>query len=78
MEGNVVVVIGLARSGIAAAEFLARRGAHLGLFVFLYGLRMFALLTALLVSGGVVLALYLPLTFAAGAGITGGLLLTFA
>ena len=27
MEGNVVVVIGLARSGIAAAEFLARRGA---------------------------------------------------
>ena len=26
MEGNVVVVIGLARSGIAAAEFLARRG----------------------------------------------------
>ena len=27
MEGDVVVVIGLARSGIAAAEFLARRGA---------------------------------------------------
>ncbi len=27
MEGTVVVVIGLARSGIAAAEFLARRGA---------------------------------------------------
>jgi UDP-N-acetylmuramoylalanine--D-glutamate ligase len=27
MEGNEVVVIGLARSGVAAAEFLARRGA---------------------------------------------------
>jgi UDP-N-acetylmuramoylalanine--D-glutamate ligase len=27
VEGNAVVVIGLARSGIAAAEFLARRGA---------------------------------------------------
>ena len=28
MEGNEVVVIGLARSGVAAAEFLARRGAN--------------------------------------------------
>ena len=28
MEGGEVVVIGLARSGIAAAEFLARQGAR--------------------------------------------------
>jgi hypothetical protein len=39
---------------------------------------MFALLTALLVTAGIVLALYLPLTFAAGAWITAGLLLIFA
>ena len=58
--------------------FMIVLGAHYLPFVFLYGMRMFALLTALLVVAGIVLALYLPLTFAAGAWITGGLLLTFA
>ena len=28
LEGMSVVVVGLARSGVAAAEFLARRGAE--------------------------------------------------
>ena len=49
--------------------FMIVLGAHYLPFVFLYGMRMFALLTALLVTGGVVLALYLPLTFAAGAAL---------
>jgi hypothetical protein len=53
-------------------------GAHYLPFVFLYGMRMFAVLSALLVSAGIVLALYLPLSFAAGAWFTAGLLLLFA
>lgn len=53
-------------------------GAHYLPFVFLYGMRMFAVLSALLVSIGVVLALYARLPFAAGAWLTSGLLLLFA
>lgn len=58
--------------------FMIILGAHYLPFVFLYGMKMFAVLTALLVTTGVVLALYVPLTFAAGAWITAGLLLSFA
>jgi len=58
--------------------FMIVLGAHYLPFVFLYGMRMFAVLTALLVTAGVVLALYLPLAFSAGAWITAGLLLIFA
>jgi len=58
--------------------FMIVLGAHYLPFVFLYGMRMFAVLTALLVTAGVVLALYLPLGFSAGAWITAGLLLSFA
>ena len=53
-------------------------GAHYLPFVFLYGMRMFAVLSALLVSAGIVLGLYVPLSFAAGAWIASGLLLLFA
>jgi hypothetical protein len=53
-------------------------GAHYLPFVFLYGMRVFAVLSALLVSAGVVLALYVPSSFAAGAWLTSGLLLLFA
>jgi hypothetical protein len=53
-------------------------GAHYLPFVFLYGMRVFAVLAALLVSGGIVLALYVPSSFATGAWVTSGLLLVFA
>lgn len=58
--------------------FMIVLGAHYLPFVFLYGMRMFAVLCALLVSGGLVLALYVPLGLSAGAWITGTLLLGFA
>jgi hypothetical protein len=58
--------------------FMIVLGAHYLPFVFLYGMRMFAVLCALLVSAGWMLALYVPLGFAAGAWITAGLLLVFA
>ena len=58
--------------------FMIILGAHYLPFVFLYGMRVFAVLSALLVSAGIVLALYVPLFFAAGAWLTSGLLLVFA
>lgn len=58
--------------------FMIVLGAHYLPFVFLYGMKMFAVLTALLVSAGVVLAMYVPASFPAGAWITAGLLLSFA
>lgn len=45
-------------------------GAHYLPFVFLYGMRLFAVLTAILVTGGVVLGMYLQGPFATGAWFT--------
>ena len=53
-------------------------GAHYLPFVFLYGMRIFAALCALLVSSGVVIALYAPHSFALGAWVGGLTLLVFA
>jgi hypothetical protein len=58
--------------------FMIVLGAHYLPFVFLYGMRIFAALCALLVSSGLGLALYAPPSFAAGAWVTGGLLIAFA
>jgi len=58
--------------------FMIVLGAHYLPFVFLYGMKMFAVLTALLVTAGIVLAVYLPMSFATGAWLTAGLLLVFA
>ena len=51
--------------------FLILLGAHYLPFVFLYGMRMFMLLCAILVSGGVVIALYLPSRSRLGAWVGG-------
>lgn len=53
-------------------------GAHYLPFVFLYGMRMFGVLCALLVSLGVAIALYGRGAFADGAWVTAALLLVFA
>jgi hypothetical protein len=53
-------------------------GAHYLPFVFLYGMRMFIALCAILVFGGVAIALYLPQTFSLGAWVGGFTLLIFA
>lgn len=53
-------------------------GAHYVPFVFLYGMRMFAALAALLLGGGVLIALYLADGFGVGAWFTGAVLLVFA
>jgi hypothetical protein len=53
-------------------------GAHYLPFVFLYGMRMFIPLCAVLVSSGIVIALYVPQTFSLGAWVGGLTLLVFA
>lgn len=52
-------------------------GAHYLPFVFLYGMRMFAVLAALIASGGVLIGLYGSSSFSAGAWYTGAVLLAF-
>lgn len=58
--------------------FMIVLGAHYLPFVFLYGMRMFAVLCALLVSAGLGLALFAPPVFSAGAWVTGFVLIAFA
>ena len=53
-------------------------GAHYLPFVFLYGMPMFAVLTALLVGGGILTAMYFSASFSVGAWYTGTALLVFA
>ena len=58
--------------------FMVILGAHYLPFVFLYGMRLFAVLCAFLASAGLGLALYAPPSFSAGAWVTAGLPLAFA
>ena len=53
-------------------------GAHYLPFVFLYGMRMFGVLAAALVAGGLLIARFLPDSFGAGAWYGGVVLLLFA
>jgi hypothetical protein len=53
-------------------------GAHYLPFVFLYGMRVFAVLAAALWGGGIIIALYLSSSFGIGAWYTGTILLIFA
>ena len=53
-------------------------GAHYLPFVFLYGMRLFAVLAALLVGGGIGIALYGANSFSLGAWYTATVLLLFA
>lgn len=58
--------------------FMIALGAHYLPFVFLYGMRLFWALGAILVGGGVLIGLYARETFTLGAWLTGVVLLCFA
>jgi hypothetical protein len=58
--------------------FMVALGAHYLPFSFLYGMRMFGVLAAVLISAGLWLGLYGPSTFSLGAWMTAGTLLVFA
>ena len=53
-------------------------GAHYLPFATLYGMRSFLVLSAILVAGGIYLALYFPTAFGVGGWFTGAVLLLFA
>lgn len=53
-------------------------GAHYIPFVFLYGMRMFAVMAALIAGGGLVIAMYWSSSFSIGAWYTGVILVLFA
>jgi hypothetical protein len=58
--------------------FMVVLGAHYVPFVFLYGMRMFGALAALLWAGGLALGLWIEAPFAAGAWLTAIILAVFA
>jgi uncharacterized membrane protein len=53
-------------------------GAHYLPFTFMYGMRMFIPLSAVLVVGGIVIAHFVPWSFSLGAWIAGVTLFVFA
>jgi hypothetical protein len=74
----LLVPVGLYRLHWFYPAMMILLGAHYLPFVFLYGMRLFAALCALLVGGGLVIALYFSASFSLGAWYTASVLLVFA
>jgi len=74
----VLVPVTLYRVELFFPALMILLGAHYIPFVFLYGMRMFAVLAGLLVGGGIVMALRGVGGFSLGAWYTGILLVVFA
>ena len=74
----LLLPVGLYRLNWFYPALMVLLGAHYLPFVFLYGMRMFAALAALLVGGGWVVALYGSDSFSAGVWYTGATLLVFS
>ncbi len=58
--------------------FMIALGAHYLPFVFLYGMRQFAVLAGLLVGSGLIIGLCVPTVFSLGGWVTAAALLVFA
>ncbi len=58
--------------------FMIALGTHYLPFVFLYGMRQFAILAVVLIAAGVVIAMYFSASFSLGGWITGAVLVIFA
>ena len=74
----LLLPITLYNIGLFFPALMILLGAHYVPFVFLYGMRMFAILAALLVGGGVFMAVRAIGGYSLGAWYTGLLLLAFA
>jgi hypothetical protein len=74
----LLLPVGLYRLNWFYPGLMILLGAHYLPFVTLYGMRMFAVLAALLVGGGVAIAMYWSGSFSLGAWFTGATLLVFA
>jgi len=68
----------LYRTNLFYPAMMILLGAHYLPFVFLYGMRLFAFLAAILIGGGVCLAMFGATTFSPGAWVTGMVLVLFA
>lgn len=67
----------LYRTNLFYPAMMILLGAHYIPFVFLYGMRLFAFLAAILIGGGVCLAMFGANTFSPGAWCTGTVLVLF-
>jgi hypothetical protein len=74
----LLLPVGLYRLNWFYPAMMILVGAHYCPFVFLYGMRMFAVLAGLLVGGGVAIAMHFSSSFSIGAWYTGATLLAFA
>jgi hypothetical protein len=74
----LLLPVGLCRLNWFYPAMMILLGAHYLPFVFLYGMRMFAVLAAFLVGGGILIAMYFAASFSIGAWYTGTVLLVFA
>jgi hypothetical protein len=74
----LLLPVGLYRLNWFYPAMMILLGAHYLPFVFLYGMRMFAVLAALLIGGGTLIAMYFSASFSIGAWYTGTVLLVFA
>lgn len=74
----VVAAAALYRLDWFFPAFMIALGAHYLPFITLYGMRMFGVLTAILVAAGVTFALYIRVPFSTGAWFTAVVLLVFA
>jgi len=74
----LLLPIGLYRLNWFYPATMVLLGAHYIPFVFIYGMRMFAVLAALLVGGGVAIAMYWSSSFSVGAWYAAAVLILFA
>ena len=74
----LLLPVGLYRLNWFYPAMMLLLGAHYLPFVFLYGMRMFAVMAALVVGGGMVIAMYWSSSFSVGAWYTGAMLILFA
>jgi hypothetical protein len=74
----LLLPVGLYRLNWFYPAMMVLLGAHYIPFVFLYGMRMFAVVAALVVGGGMLTAMYLSSGFSVGAWYTGATLVLFA
>jgi hypothetical protein len=74
----LLLPVGLYRLNWFYPALMVLLGAHYIPFVFLYGMRMFAVLAAFVMGGGLVIAMYWSSSFSVGAWYTGAMLFLFA
>jgi hypothetical protein len=74
----LLLPVSLYRQTLFYPGMMVLLGAHYLPFVTLYGMRLFAILAAVLVACGLVIAVHLPGSLAVGAWTTGVVLVVFA